>query len=180
MEDPSTISNYIGLTKRKDKLYYAKYSRSEIPFSGKKTHYYPNGKLSFRGSYKDGKPDGIHEFYQSTGGVQKISYKYGEISSIEYYYKNGRLSGIIPYKHGLRDGISKGYKDDGLLVSQVTYKNGLRHGWSSWCSWGLSTKLWNHAFYENGEIMGFDHDDPYGPKNEKEIEESATQLSLFT
>ena len=31
-----TISSYIGLTKRKDKLYYAKYSRSEIPFSGKK------------------------------------------------------------------------------------------------------------------------------------------------
>lgn len=103
--------------------------------------------------------------------------KYGEISSIEYYDKNGRLSEIIPYKHGLRDGISKRYNDDGLLVGRITYKNGVRHGWASDLKWGAE-HTWSHIFFENDQLMGFDDLDE--PKNENEIKESATQLSLFT
>lgn len=177
MQDPSTISSYIGLTKRKDKLYYAKYSRSEIPFSGKKTHYYPNGELCFRGDYKDGKPDGIHEYYNVTGRVEKISYEYGEISSIEYYDENKRLMQITPYKNGVKHGISQRYNEYGKLTTKESFKNGVRHGWRSDLKWGTE-HTWSHVFYKNDQLMGFDDLDE--PKNENEIQESTTQLSLFT
>ena len=128
MEHPATISKSIGLTLRKDKLYYFKYSRTGIPFSGKKTHYYTDGKLCFEGDYKQGKPFGIHKYFASDGMVQEISYIEGEINCIEYYYENGELFERTPYKKGLRHGVSKVYDKNGLLVTLRSYKDGELEG----------------------------------------------------
>ena len=175
MEHPTTISKSIGLTMRKDKLYYVKYSRSGIPFSGKKTHYFDNGELCFRGNFKGGKPDGVHEYYSANGWIEEISYEDGKINCKEFYDENRKLRETYPHKNGLRHGIHKRYNENGKLVTKRTFKNGVLHGW--WSSlWGTE-HTWHHAFYENDKLMGFDDgvDEP-----EKEIEESTTQLSLFT
>lgn len=182
MEHPTTISKSIGLSMRKDKLYYVKYSRAGIPFSGEKTHYYRNGELCFRGNYEGGKPNGVHEYYSANGCIKEISYKDGKINCIEFYDENRKLRATYPCENGLRHGVSKRYDENGKLKVQETFKNRVHHGWRSHF-WHGTKQAWTHGFFENGKIMWWDDDPPDGPKNEKEekeIEESATQLSFFT
>jgi uncharacterized protein len=55
--------------------------------------YYPNGKLMWKGSYKDGKQDGYWEWYNGNGKLwYKGSYKNGERDGYwEWYSYSGKL-----------------------------------------------------------------------------------------
>ena len=73
-----------------------------LPYSGELFANYKNGQLKYKGSYKDGKWDGIHE----------------------KYYENGQLESKENYKDGKKDGIHEKYYENGQLKKKGNYKDG--------------------------------------------------------
>ena len=71
-----------------------------------------NGKLKFRGHYKNGEPDGLHESFHDNGELEfKKNYKEGLVEDglFESFHDNGQLSKRGKYIHG------------GLYCSQEEY-----------------------------------------------------------
>ena len=68
---------------------------SNVPFTGK-----VSGKIN--GNFKNGKPDGIWE----------------------WYHYNGQLQQIGNYKDGEEDGLWRWYNDQGKASNTETYKDG--------------------------------------------------------
>ena len=67
-----------------------------------KDHKYWKDGLSVKGNYKDGKKDGLWEYY----------YFYGELQE-KYYYKNGKKDGLWEY-----------FNADGSLKKTETFRDG--------------------------------------------------------
>ncbi|MBN1597022.1 MAG: toxin-antitoxin system YwqK family antitoxin [Bacteroidales bacterium] len=126
--------------------------------------YYPNGKLMYKGFFKDNKPDGEMRRYYENGTLQavitvlkypdyvftKLFYEDGEISAEGFF--NGTLkdstwkyysfySGTIiseeNYHNGTKNGIQKTYYQTGKLSEEIEYKNDIKDG------------IWNQ-FFEDG------------------------------
>jgi antitoxin component YwqK of YwqJK toxin-antitoxin module len=62
---------------------------------------YPNGKLRFKGEYRQGNPEGRHVIY----------------------YENGRIKEERYYKNGLRTKTWKKYNEEGDIILTVTYRD---------------------------------------------------------
>jgi len=62
---------------------------------------YPNGKLRFKGEYRQGEPEGHHVLY----------------------YDNGRIKEDRYYRNGLRTKTWKKYNEDGEVILTVTYRD---------------------------------------------------------
>ena len=67
------------------------------------THY-GNGQLESRANYKDGKLDGIQEFWN----------------------ENGQQLSRTNYKNGKRDGLREAWHDNGQLAVKVNYKKWMK------------------------------------------------------
>lgn len=65
--------------------------------------YKENGKISFKGKYKNGLAEGKHV----------------------YYYKNGRVDMEGKYKNGLKNGRWTKFDPDGYINFVITYRNGV-------------------------------------------------------
>ena len=74
---------------------------------GEATFYHANGKLRGKENYKNGAPQGTTTFYYDNEKVEFI-YKYDS--------------------NGEQHGIQKRWYADGDLLSQVTYRHGVKHG----------------------------------------------------
>ena len=115
-----------------DGLYYKKFT--DKPFTGtsvrrrsgkivkgipdgKWTGYYRSGQLKERVNFKNGKLEGIVEFYDEDGRLkEKQSYKNGEWDGLwEHYYKNGQVSDRGYSKNGKNVGKWEHYNEDGTL-----------------------------------------------------------------
>ena len=130
-----------------------------------------------KGSYKNGKRDGIWEIYEGDFIVAKISHKdglvdgsveiYDEISKNmkKVYYKNGKPDGVWEkyyqngqlmekgeYKNGELDGIWKSYYEDGQLVEEGEYKNGKKSG--IWKLYYSNSQVWKKSEYKNDKLDG--------------------------
>lgn len=77
-------------------------------FDGEWSHVYPDGKVSFKGSFTQGLPAGKHQAFRLDG---KILWE-------------GKYSG------GKRDGFWKHYNEDGLVDLVVEYKDGIEQGYN--------------------------------------------------
>ena len=75
---------------------------SHTPFTGISFENYGNGQIKKRINYKDGKEDGLWE----------------------YYYDNGQLEKKANYKDGKPDGLWEKYSEGGELESTDCYDNG--------------------------------------------------------
>jgi hypothetical protein len=82
--------------------------------------------LSVKGTYRNGKRDGLWEAYWDNGQLRYIrTYKNGvSVGDRESYYKNGKLWMKGTYKDGKKDGVVEWYHENGRLVKKFTYKNG--------------------------------------------------------
>ena len=109
------------LVKRND-LYYKKFT--DTPFTGTTLDYYSNGQLSHKVNWKNGKKEGIWEWYDDNGqllleGNFKNNMEEGLWKS---YHDNGHLK----YKQNLKDGKAEGvmewYDDNGLLKRTETWR----------------------------------------------------------
>ena len=100
-----------------------------------------NGNLRSEDTYKDGKKDGISEFYYENGKLQsKMTYKDGTLLvSFNYPEKYDKETTVIikifteygysetPFNSDNQiNGIYKRYDERGNLITKVRYKNGKR------------------------------------------------------
>ena len=88
--------------------------------------FWNNGKLKFKGNYKDGKKDGLWEEYHDNGQLwTKRYYKDGKKDGLweEYLPFNGKLVFKTKYKDGKLRGFFE-YHDNGQLFIKRTYKDG--------------------------------------------------------
>ena len=75
---------------------------SQTPFTGSAVEYDENGQLYSKINYKDGKKDGLSEFYMENGQlVVKSNYKDGELDGLlEWYFWDGSIVDKKNYKDG--------------------------------------------------------------------------------
>ena len=103
------------------------------------TAYYSNGKIKSSGSYKNGKPEGVHQEYSSKGEI--IASK---------VYADGYLAGEgILDESAVKQGIWKEYYPNGQLRSEGKYENGKRI--DEWTFYHLNGKIEQKGKYIKGE-----------------------------
>ncbi|MGA2350095.1 MAG: toxin-antitoxin system YwqK family antitoxin [Terracidiphilus sp.] len=113
--------------------------------------YYPNGKLSWEGSYKNGRLDGVEREYHESGKLtRQTTWQYGEelesteyylngqksydetrkkqdgnkwLTAIKTYYDNGKLESEFALLDGDYVGEDRGYNEKGNLVYVGTYND---------------------------------------------------------
>ncbi len=87
-------------------------------------------QLEEKGSYKEGKKDGVWEYYYKNGQIkEKGSFKEGKEDGVwELYYENGQLEYRGSYKKGYWEGVCEQYNDNGQLKYKGSYKDGEMEG----------------------------------------------------
>ena len=90
-----------------------------VPFTG-------SVKGKQKGTYKDGKKEGLWERYHWNGQLEKRgAYKDGNEDDLWVsYYGNGQLLSKSTYKNGVREGLYEYYDENGKLKKKGTYKDG--------------------------------------------------------
>ena len=73
------------------------------------------GQLEYRHNYKDGKRDGMQEYWYASGQAKyRTNYKNGKQDGLqEGWYENGQPKYRINYKDGKPDGLQEGWYADG-------------------------------------------------------------------
>ena len=106
-------------------IYYKKFTYK--PYSGSVRGTDELGYL-LKGAYKDGKEEGVWEFYYDNGQIySKPTYKDGKLHGYyEEYLSNGQLERKLTYKNGKLDGVWLEYYENGKLNYKIIFKNGER------------------------------------------------------
>ncbi len=88
------------------------------------------GKTLTKGSYKNGKRNGVWEFTGYNDNLQQKGSYVDDLKDGEWrsYYLAGELSCIMPYKMGKNDGVFKGFYENGNLSFEKPYVNDVVHG----------------------------------------------------
>jgi len=117
---------------------------------------FPNGKLMYKGYFKDNKPSGVMKRYYETGEMKALLVydNKGEYSHAKLFYADGQVAAEGRYFNSLKDSTwcYYSYYDHSLTAREV-YVKGLRNG------------LTQH-FYNNGnlsEIVGWENNRKEGP-----------------
>jgi antitoxin component YwqK of YwqJK toxin-antitoxin module len=111
------------------------------PLTGKKIVKYPDGQVKSKGTYKDGKLEGLLEQYYENGQVKsKMTFK-DEIPEglIEMYYENGQVKSKMTFKDGKPEGLIEMYYENGQVKSKGTFKDEKPEGLIE-------------EYYENGQV----------------------------
>jgi antitoxin component YwqK of YwqJK toxin-antitoxin module len=99
--------------------------RDQKPFSGLAVQYHNSRDLQRKGSYLNGLPHGIWEFYTKRGKLEfKDSYENGELIFSQTYYVGGQLKAKENYKNKQKHGISETFSKTGELEGRTNFKNG--------------------------------------------------------
>lgn len=77
---------------------------SAEPFTGRSVRFHENGKLQNKTDYKNGKKNGLSE----------------------WYWENGILGQRGNLKNGKKEGLLERFNQNGVLIRRVVYKNGMR------------------------------------------------------
>ena len=112
---------------------------SQTSFTGISVSSYKDGTIERKQTYKDGKEDGLHEWYHDNGQLSsKVNFKDGKEDGLhEWYHENGQLERKTTYKDGKEDGLYENYHENGELLSKGNLKDGQLHG---------------ESYYENGKL----------------------------
>jgi len=142
--------------------------------------YYPNKKIRYSGTFKNGKEVGVFKFYDdsksnfpsiiktfsedkeevlvafynSDGDVQSKGYflEKKRVGKWIYYFDDGKKMSEEFYKDGKLDGVLINYYPNGKITEESFYKNGLKDGISkTYTSDGV---LIEEITYKNGKQNG--------------------------
>jgi len=144
------------------------------------TKKYPNGRLRYKGEFKNGKEVGTFRFYNNTtSSIPHIVKEYsdnGNYSYIKffnrdgnvktegkmierkregkwvYYFTNGNVFSEEYYKNGKLDGVLKNYYANKNVTEETAYKNGLKNGVSK--IFTESGVLIEEVVYVDGKLNG--------------------------
>lgn len=113
-----------------------------------------NGQLKNRGTYKDGKLDGLWEEWDREGTlIKRENYKDGIPHGLqEEWYENGRLERRVHCKNGRMEGLVACWHRNGQQKYLGIYKNNSPHG--VFQMWGDDGELWKCESYKNGKPDG--------------------------
>lgn len=96
-------------------------------------HKAEEGGLDYRGTFKDGMPQGWFSYTRHDTLVAKAFYFRGGYASHNFfYYPDGSLLSEGYYLDKQRDSVWKFYAPDGRLVKTESYEQGLKHGVSEY------------------------------------------------
>ncbi|MBS9774396.1 MAG: toxin-antitoxin system YwqK family antitoxin [Tenacibaculum sp.] len=156
---------------------------NHLDVNGKKTgiwkKFYKNGKLRYKGQFKDGREVGTFKFYENTASTQPVIVKEfkgnkalvkfydfdGKLKSKgemigkkregkwEYYFSNGKLFSEEFYVNGKLNGILKNYYSNGKITEETEYKEGKKNGVSK--IYANDGVLIEETNYLNGVLNGF-------------------------
>lgn len=109
--------------------------------------FHQNGKLLHRGQYRDGVPEGLHEFRSDKGALWGRSVITQGSGAWKSFYPNGRVEKEGRYADGNLDGRWRTYYENGGLRDETTLVNALPEGRY-------------RSFYDSGEryVEGQFHD----------------------
>ncbi len=143
--------------------------------------YYPNKRVKYIGTFKDGKEVGTFKFYSMSFSrspeATKVFHKNSDSVTVKYFYNTGKLKGkgmllgrkkvgnwVYYYKKGglfseefyvsgkLSGKSTIYFKSNGKIAEETTYKNGLLHGHvKNYSDKGI---LIEDVLYENGKPNG--------------------------
>lgn len=140
---------------------------------------YPNGKIAYKGYFKDGKPIGkMERFYES--GIKKADINFlsdGKTSYVVFYYENGGkaadgkyinddkdstwnyysyydklLQTIENYKLGKKHGKVQVFYTTGQVYDQTNWVDGKKHG--EWIQYFQNGNIKMITYYENDVLHG--------------------------
>ena len=140
---------------------------------------YPNGKLMYKGFFKDGKPAGEMKRYYETGELKailnykegirqvhaRIYYDTGELASEGYYtdekkdslwkyfsYYTNTLTASENYSKGIKNGLEKHFYENQQVSEEFEWKNNIKDGvWNQYFNDG-KPKL--KATYVKDKLQG--------------------------
>ncbi|MCS5421444.1 toxin-antitoxin system YwqK family antitoxin [Psychrilyobacter sp. S5] len=101
-------------------------TNQETPYTGEAIAYYENGKIKFKGSYKDGLRKGEWIAYNENGKIKaKANFKDGgKKGEWIAYNENGKIEGKGNYKDGGKKGEWVTYNETGKIEGKGNYKDG--------------------------------------------------------
>ena len=100
----------------------------ETPYTGIIEIKFPNGKTQALMAYKNGVEDGINIIYYENGNIEyeKNVSNNGRTVYEKHYFSSGKLDFEATYKDGQLDGVVKKYGENGQVIQQGTFKNGVQ------------------------------------------------------
>jgi len=112
----------------------------DTTYTGVCVEKYPNGKIHFRSTYKNGTKDGLYEEFYENGELQASAnyLKWNLIGISKRYHENGSLELIIE-TDSLGNGTLKRYFENGSIQTEGQFKLGYRIG--SWIEYDKSGKI---------------------------------------
>jgi antitoxin component YwqK of YwqJK toxin-antitoxin module len=140
---------------------------------------YPNGKLMYKGYFKDNKPVGEMRRYYETGELKakllydangtythaKLLYADGQIAAegwfcnslkdstwLYYSYYNHSLTAREVFAKGLRNGLMQHFYANGNLSEELTWVNNKKEG--TWSQYFSNEVLKLKGFYSEGKLQG--------------------------
>jgi len=115
---------------------------------------FPNGKLRYKGQFRDDVPVGTFTYYFEEGGksaeIQHLSEGAGAMAT--FFHKNGTVMGEGLYVQQQKEGEWKFYDNKSVLSSIDHYKEGKLHGTSKVLY--LNGDISAEYVYENGMKSG--------------------------
>lgn len=124
--------------------------------------FHQNGKLRYKGEFKNDQPIGTFYYYDNTGALTLMMKNDGDIGRSELYYSKGPLKAKGNYVDQKKDSIWNYYSIEGFKISEELYLNGVKEGvWKVYYKDGTlaEEKNYNKGFengawiqyYENGK-----------------------------
>jgi antitoxin component YwqK of YwqJK toxin-antitoxin module len=135
---------------------------------------YPNGKLMYKGYFKNGKPLGEMHRYYETGELKAIMtfheeservytrffYDDGEPAAEGYYlnskkdsvwtyysYYSGAVTSTEEYVNGIKHGIEKKYYNNGQVSEDIEWSQNMKHGaWNQYFDDGVVKLKTSYSF----------------------------------
>ena len=100
----------------------------QTPYTGIIEIKFPNGKTQALMPYKNGVEDGINIIYYENGNIEyeKNVSNNGRTVYEKHYFSSGKLDFEATYKDGQLDGVVKKYGENGQVIQQGTFKNGVQ------------------------------------------------------
>ena len=99
---------------------------SKVQEEGLWEFFYENGNIEWRGTYKEGKMDGIAGWFYPNGNISwRTPFKEGKRDGIEEkFFENGNIQRRTPYKEGKIDGIEEWFDEQGNIIRTRHWKDG--------------------------------------------------------
>ncbi len=126
---------------------------------------YPNGKLRYRGHFRNGMPTGIFKYYWDNDSIQNISVytDNGAVTHTQMFYRSGGIYATGKFENKQMDSLWSFYSESSKLVTTELYKKGKKEGKSiiyfpdgnvmdvrNWHD-GMLNGLWQ-TFYDDGQL----------------------------